>query len=120
MVPKIYSFIHQLTFNFYLFLIVLYNLFYLIIYFGFSNKQHVLYLAKSLNTFIHSFIAVFLIIRFNPFYEKKHVLNENDALLIFSSGLFLLVNLGIFQLFEVYINDKLFGSSIQLPPHLSE
>lgn len=120
MSPKIYTFIHQLTFGFYLFLIILYNFFYIIIIVGFSNKQKVIYWAKNLNAFIHCFIAVFLIVRFNPFYEKKQNLNANDSYIIFGSGIFLLVNLGIFQLFEMDINNRLFGGALPLPPPLKE
>jgi len=117
MYENIFSFINKLTFNFYLFIIILYNFFYVIILVGVSNKQQVIYLAKGLNAFIHCFIALFLIIRFNPFYEKKHILNENDTSLIFGSGIFLLVNLGIFQILESNINNRLFGwnSTIQAP-----
>lgn len=120
MTTKIYSFINKLTFGFYLFLILVYNFFYVIIYFGVSNKQDVIYLAKSLNAFIHSFIAVFLIVRFNPFYEKKHIINENDTILIFGSGLFLLVNLGIFHFLESQINNSVFGGALPLSPRLRE
>ena len=120
MSPKFFSFINQLTFGFYLFLILVYNFFYVIIYFGVSNRHDVINLAKSLNAFIHSFIAVFLIVRFNPFYKKKHVLNENDTILIFGSGIFLLVNLGIFQLLESQMNNSIFGGALPLSPRLKE
>lgn len=117
MSQRIYAFIHQLTFQFYVFLILLYHFFYVIIFVGFSDRELIIYLIKSLNAFIHIFIALFLIVRFNPFYEKKHVLNENDTSLIFGSGIFLLVNLGIFQLLEAYLNDKLFGGLLPIYPH---
>ena len=114
------SFIHHLTFWFYLSLITIYNLFYVVIFVGFSNVQQIVSLAKRLNAFIHCFIALFLIIRFNPFYEKNHVLNPNDTALIFSSGIFLLVNLGIFQLIEAYLHNRLFGGAVPLLPSLKE
>lgn len=118
--PPLYTFIHNITFGFYLFLIILYQFFYVFLFVGLTNRQEIVSLAKTLNAFIHCFIALFLIIRFNPFYvyEKRHVLNQNDTFIIFSSGVFLLVNLGIFQIIEIYLNNNLFGGLLPLPPRL--
>lgn len=111
--------IQHLTFLFYITLIVIYNLFYIVIFVGLTNKQQVVFYAKQLNYFIHCFIALFLILRFNPFgLPKKHVLSENDTTIIFSSGIFLLVNLGIFQLIELYLNQTVFHGSLPTLPQL--
>lgn len=104
--------IQHLTFWFYITLIVIYNLFYVVIFVGLSNRQQIVFYAKQLNYFIHCFIAFFLILRFNPFYFRKNTLSENDTTIIFSSGFFLLVNLGIFQYIDGVLNQQVFGGTL--------
>ena len=51
---------------------------------------------NSFNVFIHSLVCLFLIFRFNPLREKNR-LKEHDSDIIFSSSLFLLLNLGVVE-----------------------
>jgi hypothetical protein len=64
---------------------------------------------RYFSSFIQFYIAVFLIVRFNPF-KKNISLNEGDARVIYGSGIFLLINLGatefVIQFYEK-INKKL-------------
>jgi len=53
----------------------------------------------NVNRMIQYFVCLFLLVKFHPF--RKHVLKEGDSRIIFSSALFLLLNLGIVQ----YMND---------------
>jgi len=52
----------------------------------------------------HTFICLFLIIRFHPF--RKHVLHDFDDKIIFGSALILLLNLSITQYLLQYVETK--------------
>ena len=51
---------------------------------------------NAFNIFIHSLVCLFLIFRFNPLREKNR-LKDHDSDIIFSSSLFLLLNLGVVE-----------------------
>jgi hypothetical protein len=55
----------------------------------------------QLNIAIQVFICVFLVIRFNPF--RTHYFKEGDALMIFGSATFLLLNLGFIEIVKPYM-----------------
>jgi len=60
-----------------------------------------------LNTFnivIHILVCLFLIFRFNPLREKNH-LKPHDSDIIFSSSLFLLLNLGVLEFIKKYLPE---------------
>jgi len=62
----------------------------------------------------HTFICLFLIIRFNPF--RKHiVLHEFDDKIIFGSALILLFNLSITQYLVSFISKKADNSQASIP-----
>jgi hypothetical protein len=60
-----------------------------------------------LNTFnvgMHIMVCLFLIFRFNPLRERNH-LKQHDSEIIFSSSLFLLLNLGILEIIRKYLPE---------------
>jgi len=62
---------------------------------------------KALSILVHVFICFFLIYKFNPFKETTSV-DKNDSTLIFSTAIFLLLNLGITE-FSINFLAKLKG-----------
>lgn len=44
-------------------------------------------------TIIHSFICLFLIVKFHPF--REHTLSKTDSNIIFSAAVILLINMGV-------------------------
>jgi len=59
---------------------------------------------QMMSNIAHTFICLFLIIRFHPF--RKHVLHEFDDKIIFGSALILLLNLSITQYLLQYVEKK--------------
>lgn len=77
-------------------------IFYLL-YFG-TLSGIIFFNADYLNTFkiiMHSFICLFLLLRFHPF--REHTVSKYDARIIFASAVILLLNTGIVE----SINNKL-------------
>ena len=56
-------------------------------------------MLNSFNIFIHIMVCSFLLFRFNPLREKNH-LREIDSRIIFSSSLFLLLNMGVIEIIK--------------------
>lgn len=83
----------------YLYSIIAANLVYILIAFGLVaiNKSYV----HILNLFTQTFVAVFLIYRFHPF--REYEFRENDNLLLFGAGIFLLTNIGVTNLLLGYM-----------------
>jgi hypothetical protein len=54
-----------------------------------------------LNYAIHTTVCIFLIIRFNPFREKNY-LHPNDPKIIFSTSVFLLLNMFVMEIIKVF------------------
>jgi hypothetical protein len=70
---------------------------------------------QMMSNISHTFICLFLIIRFHPF--RKHVLHEFDDKIIFGSALILLMNLSITQYLLQYVETKtLLSRIIHTPP----
>jgi len=92
---------------YYWFLIMIYFLY-------FATFLGILYVNKSyihnLSVFMQTFIAIILIIRFNPL--RKHNLRESDNTLIFGSALFLLINVGLTERFSNYVH-KMWDNNIK-------
>lgn len=92
---------------YYWFLIMIYFLY-------FATFLGILYVNKSyihnLSVFMQTFIAIILIIRFNPL--RKHNLREGDNTLIFGSALFLLINVGLTERFSNYVH-KMWDNNIK-------
>lgn len=61
--------------------------------------------TEYLNTAVQIFIAVILIIRFNPL--RKLICTPNDRVLIMSSAVFLLINDGTSSVLQRYFQDYL-------------
>lgn len=97
-------------------LIILLYIIYLAAFFGilYVNNAYI----HHLDVFIQTFIAVILIIRFNPF--RKHVLKESDNTLIFASAFFLLMNVGLTTGVDSYMH-KIWNNNIkpQFTNHLT-
>lgn len=53
---------------------------------------------EMMNTIIHTFISIVLIMRFNPYRSIK--CNENDQLFIFASAILLLISTGVTHTIE--------------------
>ena len=56
----------------------------------------------SFRTIMQILVCFFLIYRFHPF--KQHVLKQYDSRIIFSSAMFLLVNLGVVEIASVFFS----------------
>lgn len=56
----------------------------------------------TLRNFIKIYISLILIIKFNPFVERKKYMSEFDRKLVFSSGIFLLLTTSIITIVEKY------------------
>lgn len=69
-----------------------------------------------LKTIIHSFICLFLIVRFHPF--REHALSRTDSNIIFSAAIILLINMGvinsIYSYMEKYKIEKRISNIIEL------
>jgi hypothetical protein len=63
---------------------------------------------RLFSAFIQLFIGIFLVIRFNPFRNQyNQSFKEEDKRIIFSSGLFLLINLSSTELI-IYFYDNIY------------
>jgi len=58
----------------------------------------------AFNIVVHSVLCLFLMYRFNPFRKAKEI-NRYDQIIIFSSALFLLLNLGIIEYVKKFLNS---------------
>ena len=78
--------------------IILY-VFYFALFFGviYINPEYL----DVFRTMMQVFVCVFLIYRFHPY--RTHILRQYDANIIFSSALFLLVNLGVVKAAYMFI-----------------
>ncbi len=79
------------------------SVFFYTLYFGVLSGL-LFFNIDYLNAFkllIHSFICIFLLVRFHPF--REHFVNVYDARIIFASAIILLINTGIIE----YINLKM-------------
>jgi hypothetical protein len=65
---------------------------------------------EMMNTFIHIFISIVLIIRFNPYRSIK--CNENDQLFIFASAILLLISTGVTRTIENHLYHFIDGNFI--------
>ena len=52
----------------------------------------------DINTGVRIIVCIILMIKYHPF--RKHTLTDNDSTLIFSSAVFLFLNLSIFEVLE--------------------
>lgn len=85
---------------FYFALITLYYASYLLLYFQYLDSSNYIYFYQ-LNNFIQLFIALFLMIRYRPF-QSQFKWNPSDGHIIFASGFFIIINLGILNFFTSY------------------
>lgn len=88
----------------YFFLIILYYSSYLLLYFKVLDSSKYIYFYQ-LNHFIQLFIALFLMIRYHPFTNHLEW-NPSDGHIIFASGCFIIINLGIVQYFTNWFIQK--------------
>jgi hypothetical protein len=80
-------------------LIVVFYVMYFATMFGIAYVQPE-YLA-TLNRFIHLFIGVILVLRFNPY--RTFICSKNDQRFIFTSATILLLSTGITETLEKYV-----------------
>ena len=59
----------------------------------------------AFNILIQSFVCIFLLIRFHPY--REHHLRQYDSKIIFSSALFLFINLGFVEIFRNIIKNDI-------------
>lgn len=79
-------------------------IFYLL-YFG-TLSGIIFFNADYLNTFkilMHSFICLFLLLRFHPF--REHTVSKYDARIIFASAIILLLNTGIVETVNIKLTE---------------
>ena len=83
----------------YYWLIFLLYFIYIAVFFGifYVNKQYI----NHLSIFIQVFIAIILMVRFNPL--RHHVVKPSDNTIIFASAFFLLVNVGLTETLGNYV-----------------
>ena len=72
----------------------------------------------TLDFWVKIYISLFLLIRFNGFVGKIKF-TELDRKIVFSSGLFLLTTIGVNQLLQNYIEQKVKKIPIHVPVHLN-
>ena len=89
-IDKVYDFAG----DYYLSIIFWFHIIYFAVIFGIVALD--IALLNSFNVFIHTMVCIFLILRFNPLREKNR-LRENDSRIIYSSSLFLLLNMGVIE-----------------------
>jgi len=90
--------------KYYIYIIVFTYVLYISVFIGVVSLNYK-YL-RYFSNFVQFIIAVFLIIRFHPF-KKNLTLKEGDSRVIYSSGLFLLINLGATEFVIWFYNDIL-------------
>ena len=88
--------------HYYLQLLFWFHIIYFSVIFGIMTLD--IHLLNSFNVFIHSIVCLVLILRFNPLREKNR-LRENDSHIIFSSSLFLLLNMGIVEIVRKFFPE---------------
>lgn len=96
---------------FYFGLMFLYYASYLLLYFKFLGASYYVYFIE-LNTFIQLFIAILLLIRYNPL-QEKFKLSKSDSHLIFASACFIIINVGILQYFSHFLGTNKFVKQMQ-------
>lgn len=91
---------------FYKFLWIVVYLVYLVIFFGvwYISPDYLKYVTG----FIQTFIALVLILRFNPL-RTEVVLHKDDRSIIFASGMFMLLNAGLTGGFLHNLESKFIG-----------
>jgi hypothetical protein len=85
--------------NIYIWLFVMPYILYFVAFFGiwYVNPSYI----NVMNTLMQVYVAVFLMLRFNPF--AKHEFRPYDDILIFGSALLILTNVGVMSFFTEYI-----------------
>lgn len=96
---KIYDYIG----DYYLFILFWFHITYFSVIFGIVTLD--IHLLNLFNIFIHTLICVFLIMRFNPFRDTNK-LRPSDSSIIFSSSLFLLLNMGVIEVIHKFFPDQ--------------
>jgi hypothetical protein len=85
--------------HYYLAIIFWFHVVYFAVIFGIVTID--IYLLNSFNIFIHTMVCIFLIARFNPL-RDKNTLRPTDSQIIFSSSLFLLLNMSVIEFVKKY------------------
>jgi len=82
--------------RYYVYTLTILQIIYVLIFFGlvYINPMYL----TTFNVLIQSFVCIFLLIRFHPY--REHELRKYDSKIIFSSALFLLINLGFIEIFR--------------------
>ena len=70
---------------------------------------------EDLRNFIKIFISGILIIKFNPFTNKKKILTDIDRHIVFSAGCFLLLSTSIISIIKHYTNKILNDTPFKKP-----
>lgn len=89
--------------RYYVYTLTILQIIYVLIFFGlvYINPMYL----TTFNILIQSFVCIFLLIRFHPY--REHELRKYDSKIIFSSALFLLVNLGFVEIFRNVIKNDI-------------
>jgi len=86
-----------------IYILMIFNILY------FSTLFGIIYLKSSyieiFNIIVHSLLCLFLIYRFNPM-RKNIVVKKYDQILVFSTSIFLLLNLGIIEYVKKFVGIK--------------
>ena len=88
--------------HYYLYILFWFHIIYFSVIFGIVVLD--IALLNKFNVFIHTMVCVILILRFNPLREKNR-LRENDSHIIFSSSLFLLLNMGVVEIIRKFFPE---------------
>ena len=95
---KVYDYFGE----YYLHLLFWFHVTYFAVIFGIVTLD--IHLLNSFNVFMHSLVCIFLILHFNPMRDKNK-LRPNDSNIIFSSSLFLLLNMGIVEIVRKFFPE---------------
>ena len=98
--------------HYYITLLFWFHIIYFLVIFGIIALD--IALLNSFNVIIHTIVCLFLIARFNPLREKN-TLRSIDSKIIFSSSLFLLLNMTVIELIHKYfpsISSKIKGVKV--------
>ena len=79
------------------------NLSYLYLFFGFDTVIFNEKFMREINTLLQLIVCLFLMYRFNLF-ENNLIISNNDKRIIFSSAVFLFINLGVIEYLHQYMD----------------
>lgn len=91
------------------------NFSYLYLFFGLDTVIFNESFIREINTILQLLVCLFLIYRFNPF-KNDLIISNNDKRIIFSSAVFLFINLGVVE----YLHQKMDEIKSHITPFIRD